>query len=399
MSENSVLFDHHLAQTTMFPFALDIVSAKGIYLYDRSGKRYIDLVSGIGVSHIGHGNQHVIEAIKAQVDRHMHVMVYGEYVQTEQNRAATLLAGMLPASLNTCYFVNSGTEANEAALKLAKRVTRRTKLVAFRGGYHGSTHGSLSVSGNELKKAAFRPLLPDVHFLAFNRLEDLSRIDEHTAGVIVETIQGDAGVRIPDVAFMQALRKRCDETGAQLILDEIQCGMGRTGTMWAFEQFGIVPDILTLGKALGGGLPVGCVVASREKMQQFTFDPMLGHISTFAGHPVVCAAVAANLEVYQKENLVTDVERKGRYIAERLRKHSAMKEIRQRGLFFACDMESPDVVQKMVTYCLDHGLVSFWFLSCPSAFRIAPPLVITDEEIEEALEIIESAIRFANTNH
>jgi acetylornithine/succinyldiaminopimelate/putrescine aminotransferase len=241
-------------------------------------------------------------------------------------------------------------------------------------------------------------LLPDVHFLTFNRLEDLSRIDEHTAGVIVETIQGDAGVRIPDVAFMQALRKRCDETGAQLILDEIQCGMGRTGTMWAFEQFGIVPDILTLGKALGGGLPVGCVVASKDKMKQFTFDPMLGHISTFAGHPVVCAAIAANLEVYQKENLVADVERKGRYIADRLRKHSAMKEIRQRGLFFACDMESPDVVQKMVIYCLDHGLVSFWFLSCPSAFRIAPPLVITDEEIEEALEIIESAIRFANTN-
>lgn len=392
MQENDVFFKNHLAQTTMFPFALEIVRAEGIFLYDKQGKAYMDFVSGVGVSGSGHGNQHIINAIKAQLDKHMHVMVYGEYVQSAQNEAATELCKLLPPSLDCCYFVNSGTEANEAALKLAKRVTGRTKLVAFRGAYHGSTHGSLSVSGNEVKKKAFRPLLPDVHFIRFNAMEDLEAIDCRTAGVIVETIQGDAGVRIPDVAYMQALSKRCKEVGAMLILDEIQAGIGRAGTFFAFEQFGIVPDILTLGKALGGGLPVGCVVSSVEKMKTFTHNPMLGHISTFAGHPVVCAAVAANLKWMVENKIVDDVERKGRWLAEKLRSLPAVKEVRQRGLFFAIDMESAEVVQGVVDRCLEKGLISFWFLSCPSSFRIAPPLVVSDEELQSAWEIISAAI-------
>lgn len=392
MKESSIFLDQHLAQTTMFPFGIEVSHAEGVYFFDTSGKRYMDLISGVGVSNIGHGNRRVIDAIKTQLDKHMHVMVYGEYVQSAQSRAAATLASLLPAALDCCYFVNSGTEANEAALKLAKRVTGRTKMVSFRGAYHGSTHGSLSVSGNETKKRAFRPLLPDVHFIRFNVMEDLRHIDAHTAGVIVETIQGDAGVRIPDIAYMQALRARCNEVGAQLILDEIQCGVGRAGTMFAFEQFGIVPDILTLGKALGGGLPVGCLVSSREKMQMFTHDPMLGHISTFAGHPVVCAAVDATLQFIRDENILAPIEARGRAMAEALRKHPHVKEVRQRGYYFAVDLESADKVQRVVEHCLKKGLVTFWFLSCPASFRIAPPLIMSEAEMHEALSIVLAAL-------
>jgi len=388
MSESSILLDKNLAQTTMFPLGLEIERAEGIYIITKDGKRYMDMVSGVGVSGLGHGNTYINDAIKAQIDKHLHVMVYGEFVQESQVKAASLLTSLLPSALDCCYFVNSGTEANEAALKLAKRLTGRTKIVSFKGAYHGGTHGSLSVSGNELKKAAFRPLLPDVHFIRFNEIEDLSVIDDKTACVIMETIQGDAGVRIPDLVYMQALRKRCDETGAQLILDEIQCGLGRAGTWFAFEQFGIVPDILTLGKALAGGLPVGCMISSKEKMQQLTHDPMLGHISTFAGHPVVCAGVAATLEYMQSNSIVTDVERKGRFIVELLEGHSKIKAIRQRGLFFAIDMDSMETVQQLVDYCMSKGLISFWFLSCPWSFRIAPPLTISDDEIKNACDII-----------
>jgi acetylornithine/succinyldiaminopimelate/putrescine aminotransferase len=395
MSENSIFLDHHLAQTTMFPFALEIESAEGIYLYDRSGKSYMDFVSGVGVSHLGHGNQHVISAIKSQLDKHMHVMVYGEYLHESQKRAASLLTEFLPANLDTCYFVNSGTEAIEAALKLTKRVTGRTRIVSCKGAYHGNTHGSMSVSWNETKKGAFRPLLPDIHFIGFNVPEDLSMITDVTACVIMETIQGDAGIRIPDKDYMLALRKRCDEVGALLILDEIQCGMGRTGTMFAFEQYGIVPDILVLGKALGGGMPVGCFVSSRKNMQLLTHDPMLGHISTFAGHPVICAAVAATLEVYRAESFVKDAESKGNWMATELRKHPLVKAIRQRGLFFAIDLDTPDRVQKVVTKCLEDGLIGFWFLSCPASFRIAPPLITTMEEMEKARAIIWKALESA----
>jgi len=392
MKENSILLDHHLAQTTMYPFALEIERAEGCWLFTSDGKKYLDLISGVGVSNVGHGHAHIREAIIQQVNTHLHVMVYGEYVQSAQNRAATALTATLPASLDTCYFVNSGTEANEAALKLARRKTGRSKLISFEGAYHGNTLGSMSVSHNEAKKAPFRPLLPDVHFIRFNEERDLKWIDEHTAGVIVETIQGDAGIRIPSPSYMQTLRKRCDDTGAMLIFDEIQCGMGRSGTMWAFEQFGAVPDVLTSGKALGGGMPVGCMVTSKEHMRLFTHDPMLGHISTFAGHPVICAAVAATLEVYQMDHVVKGIEEKGQRMASDLRRHPKVKEVRQRGYYFAIDLASDEAVKKVVEYCLSHGLITFWFLSCPWSFRIAPPLTISEEETSEALRIIGEAL-------
>jgi acetylornithine/N-succinyldiaminopimelate aminotransferase len=395
MKPSSVFLDRHLAQTTMFPFALEIDRAEGVWLYGPSGEKYMDLVSGVGVSNLGHGYPHIRKAIHDQVDKHLHVMVYGEYMQESQRKAAKMLTSFLPEQLNTCYFVNSGTEANEAALKLARRATGRTKLVSCVGAYHGNTLGSMSVSHNETKKAPFRPLLPEVYFMRFNVMDDLMLIDERTAGVIVETIQGDAGVRIPDIEYMQALRRRCDEVGALLIFDEIQCGMGRSGTMWAFEQFGVVPDILTLGKALAGGMPVGCMVASLDHMKLFTHDPMLGHISTFAGHPVICAAVAAALEVYRNENIVSGIEARGRKAAEQLRRIAGVKEVRQRGYYFAIDMESAEKVQKIVEHCLAKGVITFWFLSCPWSFRIAPPLTISDEEWDFALSVIQAAAETA----
>lgn len=395
MKENPIFFDRHLAHTTMFPLGIQVDRAEGIYIIDNEGRKYMDLVSGIGVNNIGHGVKPVIDAIKAQLDKHMHVMVYGEYEQSAQTAAAKELTSILPEKLNCAYFVNSGTEANEAALKLAKRITRRRKIVSFKGAYHGGTHGSLSVSGNEMKKAAFRPLLPNVYFIEHMNYEDLHWIDHNTAAVILETIQGDAGVRIPTKEYLQALRKRCDETGALLIFDEIQCGMGRSGTYFAFEQFGVVPDILTLGKALAGGMPVGCMVSSKNNMKELTYDPILGHISTFAGHPVICAAVAATIKFYKENNFICKVFQKGDYIAERIKKFPGVLEVRHRGLFFAIDMENPSIVERVVTKNLEQGLVSFWFLSCPDSFRIAPPLTISYDEIDQALHIIENSIHAA----
>jgi acetylornithine/N-succinyldiaminopimelate aminotransferase len=319
-------------------------------------------------------------------------MVYGEFIQQSQINAAKLLTSFLPKELDCCYFVNSGTEANEAALKLAKRITGRTKMIACIGSYHGNTHGSMSVSSNEAKKSAFRPLLPDVYFMRFNVMEDLSMIDEKTACVIIETIQGDAGIRIPSKDYLKALRSRCTDVGAILILDEIQAGMGRTGKMFAFEHFDITPDILTLGKALGGGMPVGCMVTSTRNMSLLTHDPMLGHISTFAGHPVICAAVAACLELYRYNTILEKAETKGKLFAEKLSKHPRIKEIRRIGLFFAIDLANANEVQAVVENCLQNGLISFWFLSCPSSFRIAPPLTISEIEIDNACRIILQAL-------
>lgn len=388
MKENNILFDHHLAQTNLYPFALETIHAEGIWLTDKSGQRYMDLISGVGVSNLGHGNQFINEAIKKQIDRFMHVMVYGEYIQQSQIDAASELTSILPSSLDCCYFLNSGTEANEAALKLAKRITGRTQMISCIGAYHGNTHGSMSVSWNEIKKSPFRPLLPGVSFIRFNHIEDLEFITDEIACVIIETIQGDAGIRIPDQTYLEALSKKCNETGTQLIFDEIQCGMGRTGSYFAFEQFGVTPDILTLGKALGGGMPVGCVVSARDKMKLFSHDPMLGHISTFAGHPVICAAVAANIQFMKQEQVVADVNRKGSTFVKLLGAHPRVQAIRNRGLFFAIDLHSPEEVQHVVDHCLRQGVITFWFLSCPASFRIAPPLTISDQEIELACQVI-----------
>lgn len=385
-------------QTNQSPYLIDIDRAEGIYIYDKSGKAYMDMIAGVAVNNLGHGNQKIIQAIKNQVDRHLHVMVYGEFIQDSQLNFSKKLVSLLPASLNSVYTVNSGTEANEAALKLAKRVTGRTELISFRGSYHGSTHGSLSVSGNEVKKQAFRPLLPDVRFLRFNVIEDLEQITTKTAGVIIETIQGDAGVRIPTSDFLKALRKKCSEVGALLIFDEIQCGIGRTGKLFAFEHFNVVPDILTLGKALGGGMSIGALVSSRENLWEFTHNPMLGHITTFGGHPVNCAAAFACLEFMESEINFSEVERLGSLLEQTISKSFEIKEVRRIGMLFAFDMESFERVEKVVKKCLEKGLISFWFLSHPYSFRLSPPLTITEQEIRKAGEIILSAIEETTNN-
>ncbi|MGV3630887.1 MAG: aspartate aminotransferase family protein [Bacteroidota bacterium] len=380
-------------QTNQSPYLIDVERASGIYIYDKSGKAYMDMIAGVAVNNIGHRHPRVVEAIKEQVDRHLHVMVYGEFIQDSQVGFAKKLASLLPDPLNCVYTVNSGTEANEAALKLAKRVTGRTELISFRGSYHGSTHGSMSVSGNEVKKQAFRPLLPDVKFLQFNHMPDLEKITRKTAGVIIETIQGDAGVRVPELAFLWALRKKCTETGTQLIFDEIQCGIGRSGKLFAFEHFNVVPDILTLGKALGGGMSIGALVSSREKLHEFTYNPMLGHITTFGGHPVNCAAALACLEVMETEINYNEVERLGKLLEEIVGQSPEIKEIRRIGMLFAFDMESFERVEKVVKRCLEKGLISFWFLSHPYSFRLSPPLNITEDEIRKAGYVILDAIR------
>lgn len=386
------IFLSHQGQTSPFPFLIEVERADGVFIYDKQGKKYTDLIAGVAVNNIGHCHPKVIEAIKNQVDKHLHVMVYGEFVQDAQVKFAQKLTAILPESLNSVYAVNSGTEANEAAIKLAKRVTGRMEIVSFRGSYHGSTNGSLSISGNEIKKKPFRPLLPEVRFIHLNNLEELDQISEKTAGVIIETIQGDAGVRIPNAAFLQALRNRCNEIGALLIFDEIQCGMGRTGKLFAFEHFSVVPDVLTLGKALGGGMPIGALVSSQEFLNQFTSQPMLGHITTFGGHPVVCAAAAAALDVLTSEINWENIEQIGKLIEEELSSLPQIKEVRRIGFMFAFDMESADQVAKVVEECLKKGVLTFWFLSHPYSFRLSPPLTISKDEAKHAIEVIKSVI-------
>jgi acetylornithine/succinyldiaminopimelate/putrescine aminotransferase len=385
-------FINHLAQTNEHPFLLQVERAEGLYIYDKSGAVFMDMIAGVAVNNIGHCHPKVISAIKNQVDKHMHVMVYGEFIQEAQNEFGKTLLELLPEKLNCVYAVNSGTEANEAAIKLAKRKTGRMELIAFTGAYHGSTNGSLSISSNETKKQAYRPLLPEVRFLEWNNATHLVNITNKTAGVIIETIQGDAGVRFPSKEFMSLLRKRCDEVGALLIFDEIQCGIGRTGKFFAFEHFGIIPDILTLGKALGGGMPVGALVSSKEIMNVFTNNPMLGHITTFGGHPVICAAASASLEVLKTEIDLAEVERLGKIIETRLGSHNAIKAVRRIGLMFAFDMESGEIVTKLVEKCMEKGLITFWFLSNPHSFRLSPPLNITEDQVNEATKLILEAL-------
>jgi acetylornithine/succinyldiaminopimelate/putrescine aminotransferase len=388
------IFLNHIGQTTPFPFLLEIEKAEGIYLYSTDGKAYMDLISGVAVSNLGHQHPRVIEAVKKQMEKHMHIMVYGEYVQSSVNELAKLLTDNLPEILNSVYFCNSGAESIEGALKLAKRVTGRTELLSFRGAYHGSTHGALSISSNEKKKYRFRPLLPDVGFLRLNNFEDLNLITKRTACVVIESIQGDAGIRIPEQQFLEALRKKCDETGAMLIMDEIQSGIGRTGKLFAFEHFGVEPDILCTAKALGGGLPLGAFVASKQHMDLFTKNPMLGHINTFGGNPMSCAAAVATIKVILENGFLNEVELKGAKF-EKLINHPAIVEVRRKGMMFAFEFESEEIVSRIVQECLNNGVICFWFLSCPDSFRIAPPLTITDEEIEKACAIINDAIEKA----
>lgn len=384
-------WDPHLALPGPEPLGLEVERAEGLYIYTTDGRRYMDMISGLAINNIGHRHPRVLEAIKEQSEKYLHVMVYGEFHQRPQRDFARLLTSILPAQLNCAYFVNSGTEANEGALKLAKRHTGRRQLIAFKGAYHGSTKGSLSVAGNEEKKAAFQPLLPEVSFLEFNNFAALQDITEATAGVIVEPVQGDAGIRIPSKDWMLALRERCSETGALLIFDEVQTGFGRTGTLFAFEQFDVVPDILTIGKAMGGGLAMGGFIASKELMADFQSNPALGHITSFGGHPLCCAAGHASLQVILDEGLVKHVAAKGHLIRESLN-HPTVKEIRQIGLFIAIEMADWETVEAVVKKCLEKGVIGFYFLSCRNSFRLAPPLNITTEQIKEACRLITEAM-------
>lgn len=382
------LFLNNLAQTSDSPLALEIVKAEGIYLYDALGKRYTDLISGISVSNTGHRHPAVIQAIKEQVDQYLHLMVYGEYIQSPQVKLASKLAQLLPEKLNNCYFVNSGSEAVEGALKLAKRFTARNKIVAFNCAYHGSTHGSLSVIGDKTYQLPFGPLLPGIQHINFNSNEELQAITTETACVIIEPVQGEAGIIAGTQEFLTALRNRCDETGALLIFDEIQTGMGRTGTMFAFEKYKIIPDILLLAKGLGGGMPLGAFISSREIMQTLTVNPVLGHITTFGGHPVSCAAALANLQVILDEKLIESVQTKSDLFVSLLSECPYISEIRAAGLMIALQLNNYTQVKRVIDRCISNGIIIDWFLFNDSSIRIAPPLTISEEQIGEACGII-----------
>lgn len=385
------LFFKHVAQTSSSPLGIDIRKAEGVFLYGPD-KTYIDLISGVSVSNVGHGNREVIDAVKEQVEKHAHLMVYGEMIQSPQVLHARLLASLLPEKLQMIYYVNSGSEANEAALKLAKRVTGRRELISCYNAYHGSSHGALSMMSSEDFKNPFRPLLPCVNHIEFNNPETLDRITEKTACVLIEPVQGEGGVQVPTEEFLKSLRDRCTRTGALLIFDEIQTGFGRTGKMFAFQKYGVEPDMLTLAKALGGGMPLGALAASEELMDAWRDHPPLGHITTFGGHPVSCAAALAALKILLRENWIADVERKSKRFTDALKLHPLVKEIRAAGLLIAVDLKDCEKAKKILYLLLEEGVLTDWFLFQPTSFRIAPPLCINDQEIDMAVEAIIRAL-------
>lgn len=388
------LFLNHIAQTSETPLALEIERAEGVYLYETSGKRYLDLISGISVSNIGHRHPEVVAAIKEQVDKYMHLMVYGEYIQSPQVTLAKLLSDQLPPNLSAVYFVNSGSEAIEGAMKLAKRITGRTEIISFKNAYHGSTHGSLSIMGNEEFKNAFRPLLPDTKQIEYNSISDFSQITNRTACVVVETIQGEAGAVVPQHNFLKNLSLHCKAHGVLLIADEIQCGFGRTGSLFAFEQFDFVPDILCIAKGMGGGMPIGAFISSKERMFSLTHNPILGHITTFGGHPVCCAAAEATLRVLLKENLIAGVGAK-EMLFRALLKHPKIKSINGKGLLLSIEFDNYEQNKIIIDSCIQKGVITDWFLFNAHAMRIAPPLTISEDEIKFACATIISAIEEA----
>lgn len=381
------LFLKYLGQTSPSPLGLEISKAEGCYLYDPSGKRYLDLISGFSVSNLGHSHPRIIQAIRDQTGKYLHTMVYGELIQSPQVLYAKELVNNLPDSLNQVFFVNSGSEAVEGALKLAKRYTGKHELVCFRNAYHGSTHGALSVMGNETYKTAFRPLLPSVRILEFNSIDSLNAISTSTAAVIIEPIQAEAGIICGEKNFLKALSNRCHEVGALLLFDEIQTGFGRTGTLFAFEQLDVVPDILILAKALGGGMPLGAFISSTELMHSLTHDPTLGHITTFGGHPVCCAAGLASLQVILEQMLCRRARDLEMIIRERL-VHNSILEIRGNGLLLAAKLDSENRVNQFFNLCPEKGLLFDYFLFCKDSIRIAPPLVMSNEETVEMCSLI-----------
>ncbi|HRI20550.1 MAG TPA: aspartate aminotransferase family protein [Panacibacter sp.] len=385
------IFLQHIAQTSPEPVGLEIIKANGIYQYDTTGKAYIDLISGFSVANIGHSNPKVVEAVQKQAAEYMHLIVYGEFIETPQVAYAKLLTDYLPPTLNSVYFTNSGAEATEGAMKLAKRVMERSKIIAFNNSYHGSTQGALSIMGSEYWRNAFRPLLPGVYHFDYGSEEVIEAIDSSTCCVILETVQAESGVTKPSIEWMQALRKKCNEHSVLLILDEIQAGFGRTGTLWAFEQFDIVPDILLLGKALGGGMPLGAFIADRKLMNALTHHPVLGHITTFGGHPVSCAAGKAAFEVLVEGNYIADVKNKEQIILKHIN-HSKIKRIKSCGLWASLEFDSFETNKKVIDRCIEKGLITDWFLFAPECLRIGPPLIITDEELIKVCLLINEAI-------
>ncbi len=388
------LFFQHVAQTSDAPIALEIVQAKGIHQIDVNGKKYIDLISGFSVANIGHSHPDVIKAVQKQAADYMHLIVYGEFIESPQVEYAALLAENLPQSLHSVYFTNSGAEATEGAMKLAKRATGRADIICFNNSYHGSTQGALSVMGDEYWRNAFRPLLPGIYHFDYNSLGAINAINSKTACVIMETVQAEAGIIKPETGWIQSMRKKCDETGALLILDEIQAGFGRTGSLFAFEQYGIIPDIILLGKALGGGMPLGAFISSHELMSQLMRDPVLGHITTFGGHPVSCAAGKAAFQVLLQSDWMGEVKEKESLLND-LIQHPAILQKRTAGLWMALEFESFELNKKVIANCIEEGLITDWFLFAPQSMRIAPPLPITIEEIKSVAEIINRAIEKA----
>jgi acetylornithine/succinyldiaminopimelate/putrescine aminotransferase len=384
------LFFRHLAQTSPAPLALEITHAQGVHLYDTSGKQYIDLIGGISVANTGHRHPKVVDAINDQTSRYLHVLVYGELIQSPQVSYAARLAECLPPTLDTVYFTNSGAEATEGAMKLSKRLTGRTEIIAFQHSYHGSTQGALSIIGDERWRNAFRPLLPGILHLEYNSMEALEQISGQTACVFAETIQAERGVVVPDREWLRSLRQICSEKGSLLVLDEIQAGFGRTGVLWGFQAFEVIPDILLLGKALGGGMPLGAFVASRERMQAFTHDPVLGHITTFGGHPVSCAAGLASLNLLLEEDWIPKVNLKEQLFLSRL-KHPLIKATRSSGLLIALEFDSFETNKAVIDQCIERGVLTDWYLFASQCMRIAPPLTITEDEIEvSCVKILEA---------
>jgi len=392
MLSNRQLFSRYMGLPSVVNEPVEIVGAKGIHLYDDAGNEYIDLVSGVSVSNVGHAHPEVIEAVRKQSEQYMHLMVYGKFVQAPQVMLAERLASLLPEKLRSVYFVNSGSEAIEGAIKLARRVSGRTELIGFQNAYHGGSMGALSLLGNEHLKNAFRPLLPDTRMLQFNNIKALEQITERTACVLIEPIQAEAGIILPAPRYLEALRVRCNETGAMLIFDEIQMGMGRTGKMFAFEHSGVVPDILCLAKAFGGGMPLGAFISSAENMSKLTYEPELGHITTFGGHPVCCAASMAAIEVIVKNKLIEDADRKGKMFAEELIQLNGVKEIRQAGLMLGVELIDESLTDVIMHEFSLNRLIVDRFLFNPTTFRIAPPLTITDHEISKSVQLIKKCL-------
>ena len=391
MESTRSLFLKHVGQTSDDPVMLEIEKAEGIYLYTTEGKKIIDLIAGVSVSNIGHLHPKVVAAVKKQAETFMHLMVYGEYVQAPQVKYAQKLTSLLPKKYDSVYFTNSGSEANEAALKLAKRYTGRAEMVSFKNAYHGSTHGALSVLGDEYFKQSFRPLLPGIKFIEFNQAEQLNTITEKTACVIVEPVQGEAGIVLPQKNYLQKLRERCNETGTLLIFDEVQTGFGRTGSLFGFMNFNVQPDIFTIAKGMGGGMPIGALVANKQVMDSFQTNPVLGHITTFGGHPVSVAAALATLEVLIDEEIIEKVNQKG-LLFKKLLNHPKIKSVHGIGLFYAVELESYEQVRAFISAAVEIGLVTDWFIFNDMHFRIAPPLTITEAEIHEAVNIIHKAL-------